>query len=214
MASKNTLPAPRRIIASNLPLPATKAAEPGAEPGVHVAVDVLEPEPILGGSLMRARVATSKRVPTSNDGFNVPLDDVPGAGIVLPGGLNVYYLDLAPNTEGTMHRTTSTDYLIVVEGTLSLMTPPQEPYTVKDAQATYGEPAETLCQPGVQLLTRWVIGEVVLQRGMMHALSNRTDKWVRMLVIVADSEPNRVLIEPREPGAQEDSRILGDAWLA
>lgn len=204
MASKNTLPAPRRIIASNLPLPGTKAAEPGAEPGVHVAVDVLEPEPILGGSLMRARVATAKRVPTSNDGLNVPLDDVPGAGIVLPGGLNVYYLDLAPNTEGTMHRTTSTDYLVIVEGTLSLMTPSQEPYTVNDGKATYGELVETLCQPG----------EVVLQRGMMHALSNRTDKWVRMLVIVADSEPNRVPIEPREPSAQEDSRILGDAWLA
>ncbi|RYO76790.1 hypothetical protein DL766_006390 [Monosporascus sp. MC13-8B] len=204
MASKNTLPAPRRIIASNLPLPRARAAEPGAEPGVHMAVDVLEPEPILGGSLMRTRVATSKRVPTSNDGFNVPLDDVPGAGIVLPGGLNVYYLDLAPNTEGTMHRTTSTDYLVIVEGTLSLMTPPQEPYTVNDGKATYGEPVETLCQPG----------EVVLQRGMMHALSNRTDKWARILVVVADSEPNRVPIEPREPGAQEDSRILGDAWLA
>ncbi|RYP36517.1 hypothetical protein DL767_003340 [Monosporascus sp. MG133] len=181
MASKSTLPALRRIIASNLPLPGTKAAEPGAEPGVHVAVDVLEPKPILGGSLMRARVATSKRVPTSNDGFNVPLDDVPGAGIVLPGGLNVYYLDLAPNTEGTM-----------------------EPYTVNDGKATYGEPVETLCQPG----------EVVLQRGIMHALSNRTGKWVRMLVIVADSEPNRVPIEPSEPSTQEDSRILSDAWLA
>ncbi|RYP22176.1 hypothetical protein DL765_001824 [Monosporascus sp. GIB2] len=159
MASKNALPAPRRIIASNLPLPRTKAAEPGVEPGVLMAVDVLEPEPILGGSLMRTRVATSKRVPTSNDGLNVPLDDVPGAGIVLPGGLNVYYLDLAPYTEGTMHRTTSTDYLVIVQGTLSLMTPPREPYTVKDGKATYGGPVETLCQPG----------EVVLQRGMMHA---------------------------------------------
>lgn len=25
------------------------------------------------------------------------LDDVPGAGIVLPGGANVYFLDFAPN---------------------------------------------------------------------------------------------------------------------
>ncbi|RYP71568.1 hypothetical protein DL771_004694 [Monosporascus sp. 5C6A] len=203
MALKTTLPAPRRIIASNLPFPETKAAEPGAEPGVHVAVDVLEPEPILGGSLMRARVATSKRVPTSNDGLNVPLNDVPGAGIVLPGGLNLYYLDLAPNTEGTMHRTTSTDYLVVLEGTLSLMSPSEEPYTIYDGKATYCKPVETLCQPG----------DVVLQRGIMHALSNRTDKWVRMLAIVAGSEQNRVPIGTRVPGMQEDSRILDDAWL-
>lgn len=33
---------------------------------------------------------------------NIPLDEVPGTGIVLPGGLNMYYLDLAPNTAGAM----------------------------------------------------------------------------------------------------------------
>lgn len=32
----------------------------------------------------------------------LPLDEVPGMGIVLPGGVNMYYLDVAPNTEGTM----------------------------------------------------------------------------------------------------------------
>lgn len=30
------------------------------------------------------------------------LDAVPGAGIVMPGGLNAYYLDIAPNTEGPL----------------------------------------------------------------------------------------------------------------
>lgn len=80
-------------------------------------------------------------------------------GIVLPGGLNMYYIDLAPNTEGTMHRTTSTDYLVMISGKLSLMTPAPEPYQVKDGKATYGEPVETVCHPG----------DVVAQRGMMHA---------------------------------------------
>lgn len=32
------------------------------------------------------------------------LDAVPGAGIVMPGGLNTYYLDIAPNTEGPLVR--------------------------------------------------------------------------------------------------------------
>ncbi len=80
-------------------------------------------------------------------------------GIVLPGGLNMYYIDLAPNTEGTMHRTTSTDYLVLLSGTLSLLTPSAQPYHVKDGKAAYGEPVETACHPG----------DVVAQRGMMHA---------------------------------------------
>lgn len=71
----------------------------------------------------------------------------------------MYYLDLAPNTEGTMHRTTSTDYLVLISGTLSLMTPSPEAYQVKDGKATYGEAVETLCHAG----------DVVAQRGMIHA---------------------------------------------
>jgi hypothetical protein len=80
-------------------------------------------------------------------------------GIVLPGGLNMYYLDLAPHTEGTMHRTTSTDYLVLLSGNLSLMTPAPEAYRVQDGKSTHGEPVETICRPG----------DVVAQRGMMHA---------------------------------------------
>lgn len=70
----------------------------------------------------------------------------------------MYYLDVAPNTEGVMHRTTSTDYLVVLQGSLSLLTPPN-PFDVVDGQGTYGELTETICQPG----------DVVLQRGIMHA---------------------------------------------
>lgn len=73
----------------------------------------------------------------------------------MPNGLNMYYLDVAPNTEGVMHRTTSTDYLIVLQGTLSLLTP-RESF---DTESGYGEPKETLCHPG----------DTVVQRGIMHA---------------------------------------------
>lgn len=88
----------------------------------------------------------------------IPIDEVPGLGVVLPGGLNVYYLDVAPHSEGTMHRTTSTDHLVILSGTLSLLTPGAEPYSVKDGNLSV-EPVETLCRPG----------DVVAQRGMMHA---------------------------------------------
>ncbi|KAI1101292.1 hypothetical protein F4804DRAFT_335416 [Jackrogersella minutella] len=159
MSSIPHLAAPRRITASNLPLGESSTATSYSEPGVEVLVDNLPLEPILGGALMRARVASSKKVPTSNDGHgNLPLDEVPGMGIVLPGGLNLYYLDIAPNSEGVMHRTTSTDYLVVLHGTLSLLTPPG-PFDMIDGQGTYGEPVETRCTSG----------DVVLQRGIMHA---------------------------------------------
>ncbi|KAI8627795.1 hypothetical protein F5Y19DRAFT_155047 [Xylariaceae sp. FL1651] len=195
------LPHPRRITASNLPISVSSAPNSQVEPAVEVIVDTLELEPILGGSLVRSRVATNKTVPTSNDGSgNIPFDDVPGMGIVMPNGLNMYYLDIAPNSEGVMHRTTSTDYLVVLQGTLSLMTP----QGAFDVETGYGEPKETLCRPG----------EVVVQRGMMHALSNRTDQWVRVFAVVAASAPNRVPIEGDSSPAQQELRVLDDAWLA
>ncbi|KAI1736341.1 hypothetical protein F4680DRAFT_264949 [Xylaria scruposa] len=195
------LQAPRRITASNLPISASDAPNSKAEPAVEVLDETLELEPILGGSLVRARVATHKAIPTSNDGAgNIALDDVPGFGIVMPNGLNMYYLDIAPNSEGVMHRTTSADYLIVLQGTLSLLTP----QTSFDTETGYGQPKETLCHPG----------EIVVQRGIMHALSNRTDQWVRVVAIVAASNPNRVPVEGGRSSESEEHRVLNDAWLA
>jgi len=80
-------------------------------------------------------------------------------GIVIPGGLNMYYIDMAPKTEGVMHRTTSTDFLVVLSGQLSLMTPSNQPYHVDSGKATYSEPVETVCHTG----------DVIAQRGIMHA---------------------------------------------
>ncbi|KAL2167578.1 hypothetical protein VTG60DRAFT_1089 [Thermothelomyces hinnuleus] len=147
MSSCN-LPAPRRITASNLPLPSQYDGDEHAEPGVEIKIDNLKAESLLDGALLRSMVATSKQVPTSNDGHGeLPLDKAPGIGIVLPGGVNMYYIDLAPNSEGIMHRTTSTDYLVVISGKLSLLTPSAQPYHVKDGKATYGEPVESAIQP-------------------------------------------------------------------
>ncbi|KAK7917968.1 hypothetical protein PG985_009842 [Apiospora marii] len=209
-APQHDLPAPRRIVASNLPLPAASAGDAGAEPGVEVKVDALEAQPILGGSLVRYIVGTNTQVPTSNDGHGtLPIANVPGMGIVLPNGTHMYYIDVAPNTEGVMHRTTSADYLVVLQGTLSLMTPGAAPYVVRDGKPSYGEPVQTECRPG----------EVVLQRGMMHAISNRTSSWARVLGIVLDAKPNRVPIVDKvgeQAGNSKGSsfKVLEDRWLA
>ncbi|KAI1633318.1 hypothetical protein F4809DRAFT_623948 [Biscogniauxia mediterranea] len=200
MMSSYNLSAPRRIAASNLPLPSHHANDEHAEPGVEVKDEALECQPLFDGSLVRAVVATSKQMPPSNDGHgNIPLDDIPGLGIVLPGGLNMYYLDIAPNSEGTLHRTTSTDYVVVISGKLSLLTPKAEPYQIKDGKPTCGELVETVCHPG----------DVVAQRGMMHSLSNRTNEWVRVLAVVLSSATNRVPVE--QAGSHKE---LADKWLA
>lgn len=62
------LPAPRRITASNLPLPSQHANNEQAEPGVEVQVDDLTVDSLFDGSLRRAVIGTHKKIPTSNNG--------------------------------------------------------------------------------------------------------------------------------------------------
>ncbi|KAI0011435.1 hypothetical protein F4779DRAFT_626601 [Xylariaceae sp. FL0662B] len=156
MDSQAHLPAPRRIVASNLSLLEDSASQRHSELGVE------------GGSLLRTCVATVKRVATSNDGSGkIELSSVPGIEVVMPGR------SLAPNPEGVLQRTTSQDYLFVLQGTLRLLIS-SNPFEVHDGRGTYSEPAAALYQSG----------EVVVQRGMMHALSNRTSKSVRLLYVV------------------------------
>ncbi|ETS81012.1 hypothetical protein PFICI_06014 [Pestalotiopsis fici W106-1] len=194
------LTAPRRITASNLDIPSQHAGDDTVEPGVEVRVDSLAPQPLFDGFFVRAVVGTEKQVPTSNDGHGeIPLDEVPGIGIVLPGGVHMYYLDIAPNYEGALHRTTSTDYLVVISGKLSLMTPESKSYQIKDGKATCGSPVETVANPG----------DIIYQRGPVHALSNHTNEWVRVLAVVLGSEPNKALVE-----GTGHHRELHDQWLA
>ncbi|OBT61225.1 hypothetical protein VE03_08707 [Pseudogymnoascus sp. 23342-1-I1] len=193
------LPAPRRITASNLTLPSQHANDSSIEPGVEVKVDNLKVEPLFDGSLRRAVIGTSKHFPIKNDGHgDLPLDEVPGTGIVMPGGLNAYYLDIAPNTEGTLHRTTSTDFVVVITGKLSVLAPKPDAFQVKDGKTTC-DVVETVAQPG----------DVIYQRGPVHALSNRTNEWVRVLVIVLASENNKVNI-----GESGSHKELLDQWFA
>lgn len=63
-----SLPAPRRITASNLSLPSQHASDEHAEPGVEVRDDKLVVEALGDGSYRRAVIGTSVQVPTKNDG--------------------------------------------------------------------------------------------------------------------------------------------------
>lgn len=123
----SSFPNPRRLLVSNQ---ANGRAEDQAEPGVEVLVDTLEPVAVMP-QFNRAPIATHTVVPTSNTESYVfhlisgkgeghvtnhtlihviprsgrsQLDTVPGSGIVMPGGANIYYLDLAPHSESPMVR--------------------------------------------------------------------------------------------------------------
>ncbi len=67
-AGSYNLPAPRRITASNLPVPSHLSGDPHAEPGVEIRDERLVVKPLLDGSYRRAVIATSPQVPTKNDG--------------------------------------------------------------------------------------------------------------------------------------------------
>lgn len=61
--------------------------------------------------------------------------------------------------EQTQHRTSSTDYVVVIKGTLTVLAPPPEPFDVTDdGKGSYAEMAETVAREG----------DIVVQRGSMH----------------------------------------------
>ncbi|KAH8908148.1 cupin 2 [Coniochaeta sp. PMI_546] len=193
----SSLPKPRRIVASNLPIKVE--ASNFVEPAVEVLDESLVPTSIFGGVMQRTTIATIPIVPTRNDGFgSIKLDEVPGAGVVLPSGVNVYFLDLAPGYESPMHRTVSTDYVVVHEGSPIFVTP-EGPFTVVDGKGTYQSVRETMCKPG----------DVITQRGSMHAWANRSDRWARVLCFVVAAESQKVPI-----GDGKATEPLGEAWLS
>lgn len=67
----NTLPPTRRIVVSNLPIPANLAAgkSEGVEPQVRIDEEMVERVELLGGWAGRGRVGGEVRVPTRNLGL-------------------------------------------------------------------------------------------------------------------------------------------------
>ncbi|KAF6784751.1 hypothetical protein CSOJ01_15714 [Colletotrichum sojae] len=184
----------RRIVLSNVPL---KSGESGkTEPAVEVITDDLKVEELFEGALRRVTVGTLPSVPASNEGTGLPsFDSAPGSGIVLPGGVNVYFLELAPGAATPMHRTVSSDYVVVNEGTPTLITP-KSSFSVADGKGNWDGVDETVLNPG----------DTAVQRGSMHAWSNKTDKWVRMLAVVVDAKPAKVTVNSK-------TEELGESWL-
>ncbi|KZV63281.1 hypothetical protein PENSPDRAFT_641079 [Peniophora sp. CONT] len=99
----------------------------------------------------------------------------PGLGIVHAGGVSCRYNDLAPGMSepSPMHRTTSTDVIVMISGQIILV--------LEDGSETL------LDKPG----------DSVIQRGTAHAWRNPSStEWARFLAVVVDAEP--VLVDGKE----------------
>ncbi|KAJ7098553.1 cupin domain protein [Mycena belliarum] len=86
-------------------------------------------------------------------------------GLVQNGGSVLMTLEMPPGAAGPMHRTSSLDYAILISGSLTLL--------LDD------EKTETLSVPG----------SVVVQRGTRHKWENRSEDWVKVVLVLIDAAP-------------------------
>jgi len=93
-------------------------------------------------------------------------------GLTLPGGTVLRIIDMQPGKRSPMHRTNSLDYGIVISGSIELEL---------DGGA----------------VTRVEAGQVVVQRGTIHAWRNpSTDTPARIAFVLIDATPATVAGEP------------------
>jgi len=89
------------------------------------------------------------------------------------------FTDLAPGSSAPMHRTSSIDYNILITGKLILITEDGEEKLVENP------------------------GDVVVQKGNMHAWRNPGPGWTRWVSVLVDAKPAHI-----------DGTPLEDTWQA
>ncbi|KAI0778251.1 hypothetical protein BD413DRAFT_103363 [Trametes elegans] len=86
-------------------------------------------------------------------------------GLVNKYGTNLQFTDLAPGATATAHRTSSLDHNILISGKLILV--------MEDGSETlFDNP-----------------GDVVVQRGTIHAWRNPGPEWTRWITVAIDAKP-------------------------
>ncbi|KAH9837219.1 uncharacterized protein C8Q71DRAFT_707154 [Rhodofomes roseus] len=86
-------------------------------------------------------------------------------GLFMHNGTALRYTDLAPGTRVPMHRTTSLDYNVLIKGKIIL--------EMEDGSETLFETP----------------GDVVIQRGTIHAWRNPGPGWTRWVTVLVDAKP-------------------------
>ncbi|KAI0032747.1 hypothetical protein K488DRAFT_49193, partial [Vararia minispora EC-137] len=116
-------------------------------------------------------------VPTNDNNTNVDganREPTGTLGVVHTNGVNCRYSDLAPGATVPMHRTTSIDLNILIQGEVILI--------LDDGSETH------LKNPG----------DTVIQRGTLHAWKNPGTTWARWCSTIIDAKP--VMVDGKELG--------------
>jgi quercetin dioxygenase-like cupin family protein len=124
---------------------------------------------IPSGEACFAKLWVTDRTPADNhgDADNALLP----TGLTMPGGSVLRVVDMPAGMRSPMHRTWSVDYGIVLDGQVDL------------------ELDDGICVP----LQR---GDVVVQRGTIHAWINRSDSAARMVFVLIDAAPLHIGGQP------------------
>jgi quercetin dioxygenase-like cupin family protein len=125
------------------------------------------PSPVGGGFILLYKTAS---FPASNTS---PIPNLHGTHVPLSDsvGTTVRIVDMPPHLSSPMHRTISLDFGVVLKGEVVLELDDGVETTVKE-------------------------GEVVVQRGTIHAWHNRTEEMVRVLFVLVPAE--KVVLEGGE----------------
>ncbi|KAG6849510.1 hypothetical protein H0H93_007864 [Arthromyces matolae] len=135
-----------------------------------VAKEIMQPMSSVEGAQSASIWVTSDSIPTDDnnnheDGANRVITDPSNFGLVQSSGTNLRTTELAPGARTPMHRTSSLDYNILVEGELILI---MEDGTEKRLKGA---------------------GDTVIQKGTMHAWKNPGKKWARWITVLIAAEP-------------------------
>ena len=150
-----------------------------------------------GAVCMSLIYTTSEPLPNLNDNADIKTHQTKVAagkiGLVSPNGSVCRITDFSPGNDPQMHRTKSLDYGIVMEGEMELILESGE----------------------VRLMQK---GDVVIQRGTMHAWRNPSPtNWARMVFVLLDCQPLNIggnqLGEVLGPGQHEMPPSENDAGV-
>ncbi|MGC3981561.1 MAG: cupin domain-containing protein [Steroidobacteraceae bacterium] len=124
---------------------------------------VHEMENINNGEAWFAKLWTTNVMPADDN--NSAVDGATRlTGLTMSNGTVLRVVDMPPHGRSPMHRTSSVDYGIVLQGEVHL-------------ELDEGK--------SVKLLP----GDVVVQRGTIHAWENKTDQFARMAFVLVDAKP-------------------------
>jgi quercetin dioxygenase-like cupin family protein len=127
--------------------------------------ETLEPKVIASGDAAMSTIWTTATVP---DDCNDPTDgSIREAGTTLKGGSVLRVVDMLPGASSPMHRSSSIDYGIVLEGEIEL----------------------ELDEGRVELVQK---GEIIVQRGTIHRWRNpSTSQICRIIFVLIEAKPYR-----------------------